>query len=170
MWTTEKILSSISAIIVLTVPTISFVTTSRFHNISETSFMWPWMVVIRLQPSSYFESDLYNFILPPWTLIVYLPFLFLLKACFTQFRGEEFKAKTSGTIVLLALLQIFVIWMLFQSQDPSDLTITEERTIYYLPQLAILILQGVYTVRTYFEETQRALSRSSAKKVIEEEH
>ena len=152
----EQRLAVFTALVVLVVPTIGITVTDRVLSITETTLMWPWMILVRLQPDSpLLRADMYNFVLPPFSLLIFIPFLFALRYAYTQFRGGERKELTAGKIALMALVQMLLIFVVYASQE---LGVREDNTIYFIPQLLVLLVQGGFGVRWYVDTVQETLT------------
>ncbi len=163
---TRKIIAIMSWITVLIIPTYAVVVTNSSHGpLDETTFMWPWMVLIHMVPKEAFVSDQFVVSGFPWTFIYFLPFLYVIKLNWELFNSNEDRMKKTAFSALAAVIQIGVIAMTFESQSPPTTTFVREiKTIYYIPQILLLAIHVSFTVIWYFEEMQAALQVSKLKK------
>ena len=161
---TRKIIAVISWITVLFVPTYAVVITNNGYGpLSETSFMWPWMVLVHIVPKEVFVSDQFVVSGFPWTFIYFLPFLYVIKLNWELYNSTEDRMKKTAFTALAAVIQIGIIAMTFESQSIS-IYVSEIKTIYYIPQIVLLVIHLTFTVIWYFEEMQAAMQVSKLKK------
>lgn len=159
---TRKVVALLSWITVLFVPTYAVVITSNNYGpLTETTYMWPWMVLIHLVPKEAFVSDQFVVAGFPWTFIYFLPFLYIIKLNWELYNSNEDRMKKTAFSAVAAAIQIGIIAMTFESQSPF---ITEEKNVYYIPQIILLVIHLVFTVIWYFEEMQAAMQVSKLKK------
>ena len=151
----EKILAILTAFIVLLLPTIGIHEYNSRRPTLETTFFWPWLILSRYQPQNPdFNTDMYNFVLPPYSLIIFIPFILILFQTRKQFKLEGPKERVAGIIALLAILQMVMVWIVYQPTITGSLN---DRTMIYLPQLLILGLQGGFGAKWYYEKVNSIL-------------
>lgn len=79
---------------------------------------------------------MWNFVTPPISLIIFIPFLICLKynleILYRDLEYHDFSIK----FTLLSIIQILILFILFQSQENR---IEESVRYYYLPQILIII-------------------------------
>ena len=133
----------------------------KLHPIVETTYLWPWLILVRLQPvENSFQTDMYNYVLPPWSLMIFIPFLICLRYCYKQFNNQDQKEKLAGIITLVAFIQMALIWLTYQSQEPF---VVEKITMFYIPELLIILLQGFFGVSWYYNTLQKTLKTPASK-------
>ncbi len=160
----RKIIAIMSWIVVLLVPTYAVVVTTNFYGpLDETTFMWPWMVLVHMVPKEIFVSDQFVVSGFPWTFIYFLPFLYIIKLNWELFNSGEDRMKKTAFSALAAVIQIGIIAMTFESQSTTSY-VREIKNIYYIPQIMILAIHLTFTVIWYFEEMQAAMQVSKLKK------
>ena len=163
---TERILALLSTFIIILVPTVGINRILGYYRVLESSYFWPWLILIRYQPNNAaFATDMYHFVLPPWSLFVHLPFLFALRYLYDQFNSYGKKERNAGLIAILSLVQMFIIWVAYQSQEPD---IMENYRLIFLPELLLLFIQGYFGVKWYMEKTRSALEKSKQRRMAEE--
>jgi hypothetical protein len=162
----RKIIALVSWVIVLLVPTYAVVVTNNYYGpLTETSFMWPWMVLIHLVPKEEFVSDQFVVSGFPWTFIYFLPFIYIIKLNWELYNSNKDRMKKTAFTALAAVIQIAIIAMTFESQSTASF-VRETKNIYYIPQLTLLLVHLTFTVIWYFEEMQAAMQVSKLKKEI----
>ena len=133
----NKLISLISSFIILFVPTLVITNTNGIRSITETTIFFPWLIFIRLVPENpQFGTDMWNFVAPPISLIIFIPFLICIKynleILYRDLEYHDFSIK----FTLLSIIQILILFILFQSQENR---IEESVRYYYLPQILIII-------------------------------
>ena len=159
---TRKVVALLSWIIVLFVPTYAVVITSNNYGpLTETTYMWPWMVLVHLVPKKTFVSDQFVVSGFPWTFVYFLPFLYIIKLNWELYNSSEDRMKKIAFSAVATAIQVGIIAMTFESQSPL---VNEEKTIYYIPQIILLVMHLTLSVIWYFEEIQAAMQVSKLKK------
>lgn len=132
--------------IILLIPTISFVETSTsYGGVVETTYYWPWLILIRLQPTAEYFSDQWVVSGIPWNIIVFFPFFYALKLCYSIYKSDEELIKNSGMIAIAALGQLGLIYMMSVSQSSSS-RVSEEVNLTFTPQIIIIIFHAYYSL------------------------
>ncbi len=148
--------------VVLLIPTYGKVTTS---NMTEKTFFWPWMILIRFKPTENFQSDQYTVVAFPWSILLFIPFLYVLKLSWELSKSSDERVLKSTYIVLISLIQIGLIAITYSSQDP---TISEDKSVWYIPQIILIILHAILAGIWFSEESRISLERGRAKRENEE--
>ena len=143
----NKLISLISSVIILFVPTLVVTNTNGIRSITETTIFFPWLIFIRLVPENpQFGTDMWNFVTPPISFIIFIPFLICLKynleILYRDLDYDEFSLKCT----LLSIIQIFLLFILFQSQENR---IDESVSYYYFPQILIIIINLKNSFKSY---------------------
>ncbi len=160
----RKIIAIFSWITVLLVPTYATVFTTNLHGImTETSFMWPWMILIHMVPNEAHVSDQFVVSGFPWTFIYFLPFLYIIKLNWNLYNANKNEIKRTAFLTLAALIQIGIIAISFESQE-QDPFVNEAKNVYYIPQLIIIEIHLIYSVIWYYKEMRVAMKGSELMK------
>ena len=134
---------------VLFIPTYS-VTESLKEGIimREETYFWPWMILIRFMPSQPHTSVQYSVVAFPWSYILFIPFIYILRASWTIWVEKNEIEKIVINIAIAAIIQIVILHMTFLSQDFSRETGVEEETItvYYVPQIILIFIYSTLFV------------------------
>ncbi|MDH5401336.1 MAG: hypothetical protein OEY49_02495 [Candidatus Heimdallarchaeota archaeon] len=140
----------VTSIIVLLIPTIAKIQSS-YGSMVEMLYYFPWMLLIRFTPNSDFNSDQYTIISFPWSFIIFIPFFYVIYLSYQLRNPGEDKMEKAIYVILASLIQIIVIYVTFLSQYIS---VQEERSVYYIPELLIIFIY-LYRVYVWFiEETK----------------
>jgi hypothetical protein len=144
----QRIITFFTWIVVLFIPTYSKVSTfSRSGGkIEETTYFWPWMILFRLQPIADFQSDQYLVLSFPWSFLIFIPFLLILKYSLRLTKDSKYQLLTSVSILVLSVVQMIVIRLLFPPQNLDDVVRSDEITIYYIPQLIIISIFSIIII------------------------
>ena len=166
-WSTSKLLALFSTLVILLIPTIGTTnTTTHFTLLKEKSFFWPWLIILRFSPNiKVFVTDQYNFITVPWSLFIFIPFIYALYHSYKLFLDDSSKMNRVGYIAIASLIQLILIWLTFQSQAPD---VIETFRVLYLPEWILILVMGGFFVRWYLEENDKALQRSAEKRKAKE--
>ena len=147
----RKWIAIATSLIILFIPTLSFVITStRYGEMVETTYYWPWLILIHLQPSAEYFSDQWVVSGLPWNLIVFFPFYYALRLCYNIYHSEENLIKNSGMIALSALGQLGLIFMMSASQSNTT-SVSEVRKLTFIPVIMVLLLHAYYTISKNFQ-------------------
>ncbi len=160
----RKFVAIVTWIVIVCIPAYSLTITPTgktddiYHTaivIEEKTFLWPWMILTKYTiPVGYDSANQYAVVAFPWSFILFIPFLYALKASWHLYTSNDDKALNSGYIILASIVQLFLIFMTYRSQttDPSEAASNETVTVYYIPQIALIIFHGIIGFRWYAEE------------------
>ncbi|OLS20155.1 MAG: hypothetical protein HeimC2_38450 [Candidatus Heimdallarchaeota archaeon LC_2] len=154
----RKIVALITWIIILLIPAYSVTNTEsgHFNSIKEKTFLWPWMILTQYTPSSGYNADQYAVVAFPWSFILFIPFLYALRTSWELYSNDEQKAIKSGFILVASIVQLFLISMTYKSQSPDAF---ETISIYYIPQLILIVFHGIIGFRWYTDELKQTQKR-----------
>ncbi|MCY3411111.1 MAG: hypothetical protein INQ03_05665 [Candidatus Heimdallarchaeota archaeon] len=162
--TERKAIASISAFIILFIPTFSKVitnTSSSIGHIVESTWYWPWLTLIHKVPSDRYLADQWIASGLPWSIIVFFPFFYALRACYQMYMNEEKSTLKSLIISVAALGQLIIIFVMSKSQPDY---INEEVSIYYIPQLALMVINVLYFIKHFQNAFDKQLVKAKMSK------
>lgn len=159
----RKFVAIVTWIVIVLIPTYSLTITptSKVDDLNhsglvlkEKTFLWPWMIITKYSAPVFYSANQYAVVAFPWSFILFIPFLYALKASWNLYSGNDNKALNSGYIMIASIVQLFLIYMTYQSQTtkPSEAASNEVVTVYFIPQLFLLIFHGIIGFRWYIEE------------------
>lgn len=150
----RKSVAFITWFVIIFVPAYSVVHTKLIkHPYTETdekTFLWPWMILTKYSPIEYGGSEQYAVVTFPWSFILFIPFFYAFKSAWMLYQSNENRIVNSAQIVLASIVQYFLIFMVFKSQD--DDIAQENLTIYFIPQILLIIIHSVLTLNWYITE------------------
>lgn len=147
----RKWIAIATSVVILFIPTLSYVETSTsYGGVVETTYYWPWLILIRLQPSAEYFSDQWVVSGIPWNLIVFFPFFYALKLCYNIYKSDEDLIKNSAMIALSALGQLGLIFMMSGSQSNSS-KVSEDTNLTYTPQIILIIFHAYYSLSKNYQ-------------------
>lgn len=156
--TLRKIIWIATWFVVLLIPAYGKVTS---NNMTEKTFFWPWMILIRFTPVENYQSDQYTVVAFPWSILLFIPFLYILKLSWELSKSSEDRVLKSTYIVLISLIQIGLIAIAYSSQDP---TVSEDKSVWYVPQIILILLHAFLAGIWFFEESKVALEHGKVKR------
>ena len=161
-----KRLSVLNLVTIIFIPTISIVEVIRGASVLlETTFYWPWLILIRLQPDAIYLSDQWLVSGFPWNLLIFAPFLYAVRASIDLYQSSENRNQNVLYVSLAALVQLLIIFVMSKSQ----FGVTEEVKIYYVPQILLLVINGFIGLTGSFNEYQEKLTAAKKSKLNREE-
>ncbi len=157
---TKEIMTYISALVLLFVPSISL---SSGHAIDlEYILYFPYLTIIYITPYTT-TTPSHMRILPLYiTLIISIPSFYILKYLWRFNNEETDQVESALKIVGYSIVQVIVILASFLSVE-----VPEERSYYPIPYYFLMILYGVWAAKTYFGEGYR--KSLEPMEVVEEE-
>ena len=144
--------------IILFVPVYSKTETAlRYYGpITEKSYLLPWIILTRYTPRDIFDSDQIAVVSFPWSFILFIPFFYAFKSAWMLYQSNENRIINSAQIVLASVVQYFLIFMTFKSQDDNT---PEKLTIYFIPQILLIILHGVLSINWFITEFNEKIKK-----------
>ena len=160
----RKIVAIVTWIVIILIPTYSVTLTRStgdgihpgiYITMREKSFLFPWMILTRYTPSVVYDADQFAVVAFPWSFILFIPFLYALRASWQIYSTNEQKALNSAYIIIASIVQLFLIFMTYQSQTSKAANI-ETISVYYIPQIMLIVLHSIIGFRWYVEELGQA--------------
>ncbi|MFV2015494.1 MAG: hypothetical protein ACC656_08715, partial [Candidatus Heimdallarchaeota archaeon] len=137
-------------LIVLFVPTYSVTETLKEGRfIREVAYLLPWMILTRYTPNQSFNSDQYSVVAFPWSLIQFIPFLYVLRAAWRIYENKLNDRGNVTIVIVSAFIQIIVLYLTYLSQDFSKESGVDYESvkIYFLPQLLLITIYTLILIK-----------------------
>lgn len=132
------------------------ITGQSFHEtITEESFIWPWMVLTRYTPQGSYNADQIAVVAFPWSFIMFIPFFYALKFTWNLYNSNEDRTMNSVKIVIASIIQYFLIFITYKSQDPS-ISDDETVTAYFFPQVILIIIHGILSINWFIKDINQS--------------
>lgn len=163
--TLRNYLSIGSVLVSIIIPTVSRVYTNNYKSdyvLEETTYYWPWMVLTHKIPPSIYFADQWYISGFPWTLLLFLPTLYMYKYCLNLYNSSERFQFNTLMIATMAFFQIIVIYVMSKSQQQYVL---EDVHLYFIPQLIIMAVNGYLSWDDFYSNYQKKLETAKNKKL-----
>lgn len=108
----------------------------------ETTLFWPWMILTRYTPSHPHNDIQYSVVAFPWSFILFIPFLYVLKASWDIYFDNQNTQQKIVTVIVMSIIQIIILYATFWSQDfkTKNRVESESLKVYFIPQILLIII------------------------------
>ncbi|MHA2028197.1 MAG: hypothetical protein ACW99A_11140 [Candidatus Kariarchaeaceae archaeon] len=150
---TRKIIAYITWFVIIFIPAYSVTDTNLkyYGPITEKAYIWPWMILTHYTPRDIYTSDQYAVVGFPWSIIIFIPFIYAIKSTWQIYISNENRAMHSAQIAVASVIQYFLLFMTFKSQSTDETVVTEEVSKYLIPQIILIVLHGFFASKWFYE-------------------